>query len=117
MHKSVLTLIRQDTLHREATLLAQDFLYQLKKNEDNEDAVKNCSTCMEFQKTQPKNNIIPHDISGRPWRTIGATCYIKEQQVPLFLDYQSKFPKVKWVKVKSTEHLITCFKIMFAEYR
>ena len=36
-------------------------------SDDIEKTHKNCSTCLDFQQTQPKEKIIHHEIPAKPW--------------------------------------------------
>ena len=56
-------------------LLACKSVYWVNINNDIESLVKNCSTCLEFQQTQPKEKTIHHDIPIRPWDVIGADVF------------------------------------------
>ena len=47
-------------------LLACESIYWVNINNDIENYVKNCSTCLDFQQKQPKEKTIHHDIPMRP---------------------------------------------------
>ena len=71
----------QDQLHvnhmgiEKTKLLVFESIYWVNINNDTENYIKNCSTCLEFQQTQPKENTIHHDIPMRPWNVIGADMF------------------------------------------
>ena len=47
-------------------LLMHESMYWANINTDIEKHIKNCTKCLEFQQTQPKEKIIHHDIPLRP---------------------------------------------------
>ena len=53
-------------------LLMHKSVYWVNINTDIEKHIKNCKTCLEFQHTQPKENIMQHAIPFRPWEVLGA---------------------------------------------
>ena len=53
-------------------LLAHECVYWYNINADKEKYIKQCATCLEFQRTQPKEKIIHHDVPLRPWEVVGA---------------------------------------------
>ena len=56
-------------------LLVCRSIYWVNINNDIENYVKNCSTCLEFQQTQPKEKTIHHDIPMRPCNVIGTDMF------------------------------------------
>ena len=48
-------------------LQTENSLYWLNMNADIKEAVKSCSTCVEFQQMHPKNKITPLEIPGKLW--------------------------------------------------
>ena len=47
-------------------LLVYESVYWMRMNADIENHIKNCSTCLEFQQTQPKEKHIHLDIPSKP---------------------------------------------------
>ena len=95
-------------------LLACESIYWVNINVDIENFIKDCTTCLTFQQTHPKDNMIHHDIPVRPWDVIGADMFtLNNKHYLCVVDYHSKFPIIT-----KTEHslILTC-KIIFAEYR
>ena len=71
-------------------------VYWVNINNDIENHAKNYNTCLEFQQTQPKEEIIHHDIPLRPWEVLGADIFQLNNKTYLcIVDYHSKFPVVK----------------------
>ena len=56
-------------------LLAHESVYWYNISADIEEYIKNCATCLEFQQTQPKEEIIHHDIPLRPWEVLGTDIF------------------------------------------
>ena len=66
-------------------------VYWANINNNIENHVKNCSTCLEFQQMQPKKKIIHHDILLRTWEVLGADIFQQNNKNYLYVvDYQSK---------------------------
>ena len=87
-------------------------------NDDIENFIKNCTTCLTFQQTQPKGKIIPHDIPIRLWDVSSADMStLNNKQYFCIVDYHSKFLIMKKPKDLSADSLILICKIIFAEYK
>ena len=56
-------------------LLTCKSVYWYNINADIKDYIKNCATCLEIHQTQPKEKIIHHDISIRPWEVCGMDVF------------------------------------------
>ena len=71
-------------------------VYWVNINNDLENHVENCSTCLEFQQMQPKEKTIHHDIPVRPWDVIGVDVFqLNNKNYLCIVDYHSKFPVIK----------------------
>ena len=92
-------------------------VYWVNINNDIEKHVKNCSMCLEFQQTQPKEKTTHHDILLRPWEALGVDVFqLSNKNYLCIIDYHSKFPVMKRMEGLSAESLIATVKIIFAEY-
>ena len=97
-------------------LLGHKSIYWVNINNDIENHVKNCSTCLEFQQMQPKEKTIHHDIPMRPWDVIGADAFqLNNKNYMCIVDYHSKFPVIKRMEGLSAESLIAAVKVVFVE--
>ena len=66
---------------------------------------------------QPKEKILPHDISLRPWEVLGADVfYFNNKNYLCIVDYHSKFLVIKRLEGLSTENLSATAKVIFGEY-
>ena len=98
-------------------LLACESIYQANINDDIEHFIRNCTTCLAFQQTQPKDKIIHHDIPVRPLDMTGTHMFTLNNKHYLYIvDYHSKFPIIKKTEDVSAESLILTCKVLFAEY-
>ena len=98
-------------------LLAPKSVYWSSISADIESYIKHCTTCLEFQQTQPKEKIIHHDIPLRPWEVVGADVFhFNNKNYLCIVDYNSKFPVIKRLEGLSAERLINTVKIIFAKY-
>ena len=85
-------------------LLACKSIYWVNVNNDIENYIKNCSTCLEFQQTQPMDKIIHHDIPIRPWDVLGVDIFqLNNKNYLCIVDYHSKFLAVKKVEELSVD--------------
>ena len=98
-------------------LLARESVYWSSINADIKSYIKHCATCLEFQQSQPKENIIHHDIPLRPWEVVRADVFhFNNKNYLCIVDYNSKFPVIKRLEGLSAESLINTVKIIFAKY-
>ena len=65
-------------------LLACEFVYWIGMNADIENHMQNCSTCLDFQQTQPNRKLFHNDIPGKPWEMIGVNMFsLNNKKLPL----------------------------------
>ena len=60
---------------KKTKLLVCESIYWANINDNIENFIKKCTTCLTFQQTQPKNKIIHHDILIRLWDIINADMF------------------------------------------
>ena len=88
-------------------LLACESIYWVNVNDDIENFIKSCSTCLTFQQTQSKDKMIHHDIPVRPWDIIGTDMFtLNNKHYLCIVDYHSKFPIIKKTEDLSANSLI-----------
>ena len=85
---------------KKTKLLMHESVFWVNINNDIENHVKNCSMCLEFQQTQPKEKNIHYDILLRPWEVLGADVFQHNNKNYLCV----------------VDYLIATVKIIFAEY-
>ena len=98
-------------------MLAHKCVYWHSINADIEKYIKQCVTCLEFQKMQPKEKIIHHDVPIRPWEAVGADVFhFNNINYLCVVDYNSKFPIVRKLQGLLVEHIINAVTAIFATY-
>ena len=98
-------------------LLAHDSIYWVNINNDIENHVKNCGTCLEFQQMQPKEKTIHHDIPMMPWDVIGRDGFqLNNKNYICIADYHSKFLVIKRMDRLSADSLLAAVKAVFVKY-
>ena len=77
-------------------LVVHKSIYGIGMNVDFENHIKNCCTCLDFQKTQLKEILITHEIPGQPWEVNGADMFtLYNRNYLCNVDYHNKFPVIK----------------------
>ena len=56
-------------------LLTCKFIYEINRNTDIENVIKQWYICLDFVETWSKVYIIHHEIPGRPWEVIGIDMF------------------------------------------
>ena len=88
-------------------LLALESIYWININDDIENFIRNCTTCLSFQQTQPKDKTIHHDIPVRPWDIIGAGMFsLSNKHFLCIVEYHCKFLIIKKTEYLSADSLI-----------
>ena len=86
-------------------------------NHDIEVVVRQCTTCQEVQRAQPREPLMPHETLSRAWQIVGTDLFVINRDTYLLVsDYYSKFPFVYVMPspVTSTA-VIAKMKALFAE--
>ena len=85
-------------------------------NADIENAVKQCSTCLEYQNMQPQEKTTAYEIlvQAKPWEVVGTDAsMINNENLLCIVDYYSKFPVVKKVENLAAKDLIQAAKWLY----
>ena len=56
-------------------LLAHDSVFWSNINANIKSYIKHCTTCLEYQQTQPKEKITHHNIPPQPWEVFGTDVF------------------------------------------
>ncbi len=100
-------------------LRAKDCVYWLDINKHIEKTVRQCPTCQEYQQTQTKETLIPHEIPTRPWQVLGTDLFHFEGANYLIVAdymYYSKFPFIRKMPLHCTSEAVgTATKRLFSE--
>ena len=91
LRQQVLAQLHTSHMGMEKTkLLACDSVFWSNINADIKGYIMHCATCLEFQQTQPKEQITHHDIPLRPWEVVGADIFhLKNEHYLCVVDYNS----------------------------
>ncbi|XP_048257540.1 uncharacterized protein K02A2.6-like [Haliotis rufescens] len=82
---------------------------------DIENMVKSCHVCQEFQKCQPAEPLLQHELPTRPWQVLGTDLfYMEGEEYIIVSDYYSKFPIIRKMSGGS-RGTISTLKAIFAE--
>ena len=118
LKQQVLTQLHLNHMGIEKTkLLAHESVFWHNINAYIEAYIKLCATCLEFQQTQPKEKIMHHDISLRPWEVIGVNIFhFKNKHYLCIVDCNSKLSVIKRLEGLSADNLINVVKSILAKY-
>lgn len=89
-------------------------LYWANINTDIKDFVNSCKICHKFQKSNVKEDMIPHKIPQHPWEELGIDfMYLNGKDYLLVIDYHSKFIEVRKLTTKNADSVIMMLKQIF----
>ena len=60
----------------EIETFSEESVYWVNMNEDINNTVKQCGTCLEYQQTQPHKKTVPYEILCKPWEKFGADFFL-----------------------------------------
>ena len=99
---------------------AKETVYWPGLNDQLEKLILNCQLCLKYSKS--KNKSIPptalgHKVPAVPWSKVATDIFHYESQPYLLVvDYTSRFPIVRRIKLMSAQHIAEQFKSIFSEY-
>ncbi|KAB0790533.1 hypothetical protein PPYR_15066 [Photinus pyralis] len=80
-----------------------------------EDVVKNCSSCLKYQRKHGHEKLLLRDIPNRPWEIVGVDLfYFQNKTFVLVIDYYSKYVDFKELRAETTENVIVALKSVFS---
>ena len=93
---------------------ARSIMYWPGMGRDIEETISRCLTCAKYKPANPREPLIPHEISQHPWSKLGMDIFtFRGKDYLLVVDYYSKFPEVCHLAAKTAtcviSHLKTCF--------
>ncbi|XP_041453631.1 uncharacterized protein K02A2.6-like [Lytechinus variegatus] len=108
MHENVLGKLHEG--HQGSTkmkLRARNCVYWLNINRDIESVVSQCATCQKHQRSQPKEELLPHELPTRPWQILGTDLFhLEGREYLIIADYYSKFPLVRRMPIECTSKAV-----------
>ena len=100
---------------KNSQMIARESLFWISMNSEIKNTFKHCTVHFEFQQSQARSQMMPHEELGKTWEIIGADIFqIRNRHVLCIIDYSSKFPLMKHVDNSlSVECLLSCCKAIF----
>ena len=93
-------------------LMAHKLIYWTNINDDIRKYIKHCSTCLDFQQTQPKEKINKPQIPAKPLEMVSAAMFtIHNINYLCIAGYHNKFPVIKKTDDLSAGSIILTCKI------
>ena len=82
-----------------------------------EDMVSSCTICSRYQRSNPKEPLLPHSPVHPPWEKVGADlCVLDWRMYLVLVDYYSNFIEVDHVKETTSNQVIKRCKSQFARH-
>ena len=95
--------------------LAHESVYWPKIHRDIEEICKCCTVCQELQLQQPKEPMIMHEKSGKPWAKLDTDLFEAEGRTFLLIsDYFSRYPAVIELQRTTTADVADATKKIFS---
>lgn len=79
--------------------------------------IGNCDTCREYDHSQTKETLMPHDLPDRPWQKVGVDLFAYNAKDYLVTtDYRSNFWEIDYLPSTTSKSVINKMKAHFARY-
>ena len=116
MRKQVLQKLHQSHMGIEKTKMrARETVFWPRINQQIEDMVKSCETCLENQRKQSKEPMMASEIPTYPFQTVGTDLfYWNGQDFVLLVDYYSRYWEIERLHNISSKTVIKKLKMMFS---
>ena len=96
---------------------ARECVYWPGMNADVKEFISNCEICAAEGKSQSKESLMSHEITGRPWEKVGIDLFELKNQICLVtVDYFSNFWEVERLEGTKAKDVIRKLKAHFARY-
>ena len=99
---------------------AKETVYWPGLNDQLEQLILNCQLCLKYSRSKKKGTLhtaLGHEVPPVPWSKVATDIFHYESQPYLLIvDYTSRFPIVRKLKLMSAQHIIEHFKSIFSEY-
>jgi len=96
---------------------ARTVLYWPNMSKDIEQKVSECSVCLKYRNSHPKEPMIPHDIpDGRYEKVAMDIMTYGSRDYLVIVDYYSKYPELALLDSKTAETMVTHCKCAFARH-
>ena len=95
----------------------RETLFWPRMNAEIEDLIKNCASCLKFQRENPKEPLMPKEVPDGPWHVLGLDLFRFRNSDWLFvIDYFSKFVEVAKLQNIEGITIVLKFKSMFSRF-
>ena len=95
----------------------REVLYWPHINNDIEQMVKNCSSCLTYSNREVAEPLHPHEIPVRPWQRVASDLFLHNAVTYLVVtDYYSYYPEVLTMRSTSSKAVIDAIKSVFARH-
>ena len=99
---------------------AKETVYWPGLNDQLENLILNCQLCLKYSKLKNKSTphtALGHEVPAVPWSKVATDIFHYESQPYLLIvDYTSRFPIVRRLKLMSAQSVTEHFKSIFSEY-
>ena len=99
---------------------AKETVYWPGLNDQLENSILNCQLCLKYSKSKNKSmppTSLGHEVPTVPWSKVATDIFHYESQLYLLIvDYTSRFPIVRRLKLMSAQNITEHFKSIFSEY-
>ena len=96
---------------------AREVLYWPGMNGNIEEAVARCAVCLEQQKSQVREPMLPHETPQRPWEIVATDLFwLNARHHIVVVDYYSRFFEVAPLASSQSSEVISNMKAIFARH-
>ena len=79
--------------------------------------ISKCDVCLAHRAAPPKETLLPHEFTPRPWSKVGANlCELNGRTLLVVCDYYSNFIEVENLQTTTNRAVCKALKILFARY-
>ena len=96
---------------------AREILYWPGMNSQVKEYIQKCAVCRSIEQAQPKEPMVPHPVSDRPWSTVGVDLFTFDQADYLTVaDYGTNFFEVDRLDSTTSQAIIKKLKYHFSRH-
>ena len=96
---------------------AKEVMFWPNMNSQIEDIVSNCPACTEHQSSNPKEQMIAHELPERLWQNVAADLFMLEnEQYLIVVDYYSRYFELERMSTTTSSAIINKLKAIFARH-
>lgn len=96
---------------------ARETIYWPGMNAEIKSWIETCEACCEYEKSQPKEPLMSHEVPERPWQKVGVDIMTyKQKDYLITTDYRSNFWEIDYLPNTTSKTVIHKLKAHFARY-